>query len=54
MSSFPFQSTNAEFDLHFLLSMHFVVGPNNILINIKTYFAPPNGCDHIQTNQKRC
>ncbi len=36
-----FQSTNSPFHSLFVPKMHFVVGFNNIMVNIMVYFTPP-------------
>ncbi len=41
-SPFLFRTTNLPLHFHSICNMHFVVGFDNIIVNIMTHFTPPN------------
>jgi hypothetical protein len=42
LSPFPFQTTNPPLHSHFVPNVHFVVGLDSILVNIKSHLMLPN------------
>ncbi len=42
LSPFPFQTTKLPLHSHFVPNVHFVVGLDNTLVNIRSHFMPPN------------